>query len=37
MEALIEMGVDGIITAYPDRLRSVMTARGLALPMHPRN
>ncbi len=36
MEALIEMGVDGIITDYPDRLRLVMTARGLALPKNPR-
>ncbi len=36
MKALIEMGVDGIITDYPDRLRLVMMARGLALPKNPR-
>ena len=32
MSALIELGVDGIITDYPDRLREVMKARGLPLP-----
>jgi glycerophosphoryl diester phosphodiesterase len=32
MAALIEMGVDGIITDYPDRLRAVMAARALPLP-----
>jgi glycerophosphoryl diester phosphodiesterase len=32
MAALIEMGVDGIITDYPDRLRAVMAARKLPLP-----
>jgi glycerophosphoryl diester phosphodiesterase len=32
MERLIELRVDGIITDYPDRLRTVMAARGLALP-----
>ena len=32
MERLIAWGVDGIITDYPDRLRSVMQARALALP-----
>lgn len=32
MEALIDLGVDGIVTDRPDRLRSVMTARGIALP-----
>jgi glycerophosphoryl diester phosphodiesterase len=32
MERLIAWGVDGIITDYPDRLRSVMQARGLPLP-----
>ena len=32
MGALIEMGVDGIITDYPDRLRAVMAARSLPLP-----
>lgn len=31
-ERLIGLGVDGIITDYPDRLRAVMTARGMALP-----
>ncbi|MBX3498552.1 MAG: glycerophosphodiester phosphodiesterase [Alphaproteobacteria bacterium] len=32
MGRLIDMGVDGLITDYPDRLRQVMTARGLKLP-----
>jgi glycerophosphoryl diester phosphodiesterase len=32
MEALMEMGVDGIISDYPDRLRGVMKRRGMALP-----
>lgn len=32
MAALIDLGVDGIITNYPDRLRSVMAEKGLALP-----
>lgn len=32
MAKLIDMGVDGIITDFPDRLRSVMTERGLPLP-----
>jgi glycerophosphoryl diester phosphodiesterase len=32
MERLIAWGVDGIITDYPDRLRDVMAAKGLALP-----
>ena len=32
MRRLIEWGVDGIITDYPDRLREVMRERGLALP-----
>jgi glycerophosphoryl diester phosphodiesterase len=32
MRRLIDMGVDGIITDYPDRLRNVMTERGLPLP-----
>ncbi|ROZ69685.1 glycerophosphodiester phosphodiesterase [Ramlibacter sp. WS9] len=32
MERLIGWGVDGIITDYPDRLRTVMRARGMALP-----
>ena len=32
MERLIDIGVDGIITDYPDRLRRVMTEKGLALP-----
>lgn len=29
---LIDDGVDGIITDYPDRLRAIMAARGFALP-----
>lgn len=32
MTSLIERGVDGIITDYPDRLRAVMKARGMPLP-----
>lgn len=32
MERMIDMGVDGITTDYPDRLRAVMQARGLSLP-----
>jgi glycerophosphoryl diester phosphodiesterase len=32
MERLIGWGVDGIITDYPDRLREVMAAKGIALP-----
>jgi glycerophosphoryl diester phosphodiesterase len=29
---MIEMGVSGIITDYPDRLRAVMVEKGLAPP-----
>lgn len=32
MEALIDLGVDGIITDYPDRLRAIMAERGMRLP-----
>ena len=32
MERFISWGVDGIITDYPDRLRTVLQARGVALP-----
>ena len=32
MEDLINMGVDGIITDYPDRLRTVLERRGMPLP-----
>jgi glycerophosphoryl diester phosphodiesterase len=32
MERLIEWGVDGLITDYPDRLRELMGQRGMALP-----
>ena len=32
MAALIEMGVDGIITDYPDRLRQVMADKSMPLP-----
>ena len=32
MERLIDMGVDGIITDYPDRLREVAAQRGLEIP-----
>ena len=30
---LIDWGVDGIISDYPDRMREVMRARGMALPL----
>lgn len=32
MATLLDWGVDGIITDYPDRVRSAMAARGMALP-----
>lgn len=32
MASLMDKGVDGIITDYPDRLRDLMTSRGLPLP-----
>ncbi|MFZ5540854.1 MAG: glycerophosphodiester phosphodiesterase, partial [Pseudomonadota bacterium] len=32
MARLIDLGVDGIITDYPDRLRAVLAERGMALP-----
>ncbi|WP_395701151.1 glycerophosphodiester phosphodiesterase [Aquabacterium sp.] len=32
MARLIDWGVDGLITDYPDRARTVMKAKGLALP-----
>ncbi len=32
MERLIQMGVDGIITDYPNRLRAVMAAKDIPLP-----
>ena len=32
MRRLIDWGVDGIITDYPDRLREVMKERGIGLP-----
>ena len=32
MEMLIDAGVDGLITDYPDRLRRVLAARGKPLP-----
>jgi glycerophosphoryl diester phosphodiesterase len=32
MDRLVALGVDGIITDYPDRLRAVMAARGMPLP-----
>ncbi len=32
MEALIDAGVDGLITNYPDRLRSILEDRGYKLP-----
>jgi glycerophosphoryl diester phosphodiesterase len=32
MERLIGLGVDGLITDYPDRLRAVMAEKGMPLP-----
>ncbi|MEV3930458.1 glycerophosphodiester phosphodiesterase family protein [Streptomyces sp. NPDC049944] len=32
IEALMDLGIDGIITDYPDRVRAIMAARGLPLP-----
>jgi glycerophosphoryl diester phosphodiesterase len=32
MGTLIDMGVDGLITDYPDRLREVMRQRAMVLP-----
>ncbi|WP_330461387.1 glycerophosphodiester phosphodiesterase family protein [Streptomyces sp. NBC_00820] len=32
VEALMDMGVDGIITDYPDRVRQIMAGRGMRLP-----
>ena len=32
MASLMDAGVDGLITDYPDRLRTVMAQRGLQLP-----
>ncbi|MFJ4790200.1 glycerophosphodiester phosphodiesterase family protein [Streptomyces sp. NPDC088794] len=32
IEALMDMGIDGIITDYPDRVRQIMADRGLRLP-----
>jgi glycerophosphoryl diester phosphodiesterase len=32
MDALIDLGVDGIISDYPDRLREAARAKGRALP-----
>jgi glycerophosphoryl diester phosphodiesterase len=32
MERLIDWGVDGLITDYPDRLREAMAAKSLPLP-----
>ena len=32
MASLMDAGVDGLITNYPDRLRTLMNERGLELP-----
>jgi glycerophosphoryl diester phosphodiesterase len=32
VEALMDMGVDGIITNYPNHVRQIMAARGMRLP-----
>ena len=33
MRRLVQMGVDGLISDYPDRLRKVLTELGIALPV----
>ena len=30
--ALMDLGVDGVITNYPNRVRDLMAARGMRLP-----
>ncbi|MFI7416694.1 glycerophosphodiester phosphodiesterase family protein [Nonomuraea sp. NPDC049684] len=32
IEALMDMGIDGLITDYPDRVRRIMADRGMRLP-----
>ena len=32
IESLMDIGVDGMITNYPDRLRALMASRGMKLP-----
>ncbi|MGW7790017.1 glycerophosphodiester phosphodiesterase, partial [Streptomyces tricolor] len=32
VEALMDLGVDGIITDHPDRVRRIMADRGMPLP-----
>jgi glycerophosphoryl diester phosphodiesterase len=32
MARVIDMGVDGLVTDYPDRARAVIAAKGIALP-----
>jgi glycerophosphoryl diester phosphodiesterase len=32
MASLIDLGVDGLITDYPDRARDVMAQKGMPLP-----
>lgn len=32
IERMIDLGVDGIISDYPDRLRDIAARRGIALP-----
>ena len=33
MERAIALGIDGLITDYPDRLRSVLQSKGIAVPL----
>jgi glycerophosphoryl diester phosphodiesterase len=32
IDAMLDMGVDGIISDYPDRVRTALAARDLPLP-----
>jgi glycerophosphoryl diester phosphodiesterase len=32
MSSLIDLGIDGLITDYPDRLRAVLAGKSMKLP-----